>query len=206
MSVIDIFAFVGGVSAKLYDDIEDNEELLNFKKNTFLMELLKGFHYISFMAVGMTDNLFYLISYLGNFLHTFNNEEAFSNPYEYSLSYSFFFGLFLLNYSKMYEAITSLSSYDSFIEMFGLSLFLGSMFSEPFLINVETSLIKLCYRLTCSLISLFLYFICKFPTNKYIYFYFFGYLGCSSIIQYICLNKKINKLEEKDDCKLIIKT
>jgi len=155
------------------------------------------------LSVGMTDNLFYFILYLGNLLHSFKNKDAFSNPYEHSLMYSFSFGLLLLNYSKMYETITSLNLYNSSIEIFGLLFFLCCISIEPFLINSEISLFKLCVRMSLSLVCLFLYFVCQFPTNEYIFLYSFGYMLCSTIVQYICLNKKINKLEEHPDCNSI---
>lgn len=201
MSVIDIFAFVGGLSAKLYDDIEDNEEFIELRKNIFLTELLKGLHYISFMSVGLTDNLFYLISYLGNLLHSFKNEEAFAKPYENSLIYSFSLGLLLLNYRTIYETIETIQMY----EIFGILFFLACMFIEPFFIKSETSLLKLCVRISLTFISVLLYFLCAIPTNKYIFLYSCGYMLSSSIVQYISINKKI-KDENDDEIDKIVKS
>ena len=104
MVIIDIFSFIGGFSAKLYDDIEDNVYFSDFKKNNFLMELLKGLHYVSFMTVGMTDNLFYFISYIANLFNLIGNNHAYSNPYEHSLIYTFSVGLLALNYTKIYNS------------------------------------------------------------------------------------------------------
>ena len=94
MSVLDIIALIGGISAKLYDDFEDNIYFTKFKNNLFLMELLKGLHYISFMCIGMTDNLWYILVYLGNILNAIMNKNGFSNPYEHSVIYTFLLGLF----------------------------------------------------------------------------------------------------------------
>ena len=63
MEIMDIFSFIGGFSAKLYDDINDNIYFTDFKKNIFLMELLKGLHYITFTSVGLQDPLFFIIHY-----------------------------------------------------------------------------------------------------------------------------------------------
>ena len=194
MSIIHIFAFLGGLSAKLYDDIEDNEEFKELNKNIFLKELLKGFHYISFMSVGLTDNLFYLLSYIGNLLHSLKNEEAFKNPYENSLIYSFSLGLLLLNYRTIYETITTINNY----ELFGILFFLLCMFIEPFFIKSEISLPKLCIRIFLLFLSVILYFICLCPTNKFIYLYACGYMLASSCVQFICIHKKINDENEND--------
>jgi hypothetical protein len=42
-----IAAFLGGLVAKMYDDISDNEKLIQYKSE-FILELLKGLHYIFF--------------------------------------------------------------------------------------------------------------------------------------------------------------
>ena len=135
MEIMDIFSFIGGFSAKLYDDINDNIYFTDFKKNIFLMELLKGLHYVSFMSVGMTDNLFYFISYIANLLNLLANKDAFSNSYEKSLLYTFLLGLFALNYKKMYESIKSINLYS--LNIFGVLLFMSFMFGEPLILNSE---------------------------------------------------------------------
>jgi hypothetical protein len=197
MVIIDIFSFIGGFSAKLYDDIEDNVYFSDFKKNKFLMELLKGLHYVSFMTVGMTDNLFYFISYIANLFNLIGNNHAYSNPYEHSLIYTFSVGLLALNYTKIYESIKLIKLYS--INTFGILFFIGFMVIEPLFLNSEVSLLKLCFRVSSSLICLFLYLMCDMPTLKNIFIYCFGYLICSSGIQFISLNKEIKKLKENND-------
>lgn len=204
MEIMDIFSFIGGFSAKLYDDINDNIYFTDFKKNIFLMELLKGLHYVSFMSVGMTDNLFYFISYIANLLNLLANKDAFSNSYEKSLLYTFLLGLFALNYKKMYESIKSINLYS--LNIFGVLLFMSFMFGEPLILNSEVSLIKLCFRISSSFICLFLYFMCDVPTFKFIFIYMAGYTICSSIIQFISLNKQIKKLKENDNDELSIES
>lgn len=193
MTIIDIFSFIGGFSAKLYDDIEDNN-YLSIYKNPFTMELLKGLHYLSFISVGMEDNLFYFISYVANVFNMTSNNEAFSKPYEKSLLYIFLFGLLLLNYAKMYEEIISFNVYS--FDTLALIYFLCSMFAEPLFISSDVSLTKLCVRISSSLIFLFLYFMCNTQTPKHIIIYVFGYLSCSSFIQYISLREEIKHLKK----------
>ena len=70
---------------------------------------------------------------------------------------------------------------------------------EPLLLNSEVSLLKLCFRVSSSLVCLFLYLICDMPTLKNIFIYCFGYLICSSVVQFISLNKEIKKLKENNN-------
>lgn len=161
------------------------------------MELLKGLHYVSFATVGMTDNLFYFISYIANLFNLIGNNHAYYNPYEHSLLYTFLLGLLALNYTKIYESIKLIKLYS--INTFGFLFFLGFMLIEPSFLNSEVSLLKLCFRLSTSLICLFLYLICDMPTFKNIFIYCFGYLICSSGVQFISLNKEIKKLKENNN-------
>jgi len=197
MEIIDVFSFIGGFSAKLYDDINDNIHFSDLKKNLFLMELLKGLHYVSFMSVGMTNNLFYFISYIANIFNLLGNNDAYSNPYEHSLLYTFSLGLLALNYNKIYESIQSIKLYS--LNTFSFLFIITFMGIEPLFLNSEISLAKLCFRISSSVVFLFFYLICDMPTFKYIFIYFFGYLFCSSIIQFISLNKEIKKLKENNN-------
>lgn len=204
MEIIDIFSFIGGFSAKLYDDINDNIYFIDLKKNIFLTELLKGLHYMSFMSVGMTDNLFYFISYIANLANLLANNDAFSEPYEYSLTYTFSLGLLALNYKKIYDSIKLIKLYS--LNTFGFFLLISFMFGEPLILNSEVSLIKLCFRISSSFICLFLYFMCDIPTFKFIFIYMAGYMICSSIVQFISLNKQIKKLKENNNDELSIES
>ena len=81
-------AFLGGLSCKLYDDLNDNIVLKKFCNATF-MEYLKGIHYVSFVSVSMNDPLFFIICYIGCFINHIRDGDAFKEPYEHSLLYSF---------------------------------------------------------------------------------------------------------------------
>lgn len=195
--IFDIFSFLGGLSAKLYDDFNDNPLFLNLKNNKFLMELLKGLHYLSFISVGMEDNLYYVLFYIANVMNYLTSIEAFSEPYENSIIYTFLFGFFLLNYTKIYQSIQSIKIYS--IDTVSYLWFIASMFIEPVMINKDLSLNKLCFRICCVLLSLLFYFICEIKTFKLIFIYVFGYLSCSCVIQYISLREEIKKLYKKNE-------
>jgi hypothetical protein len=61
-----LIALLAGATAKLYDDLEDNNLLQKFRNNT-LMEFLKGLHYISFITVSIEEPMFFIIQYVTNF-------------------------------------------------------------------------------------------------------------------------------------------
>ena len=80
---------------KLYDDLVDNKCLKPYK-NKFIMELLKGLHYITFTSVGLQDPLFFIIHYCVNIFNFFGGKNSWENPYENSLFYSFFILWFII--------------------------------------------------------------------------------------------------------------
>ena len=53
---------LGGAACKLYDELEDNIYLKQFK-TALLMEGIKGLHYISYTVVSILDPLFFIIGY-----------------------------------------------------------------------------------------------------------------------------------------------
>ena len=93
-------AFLGGLSCKLYDDLNDNIVLKKFYNTTF-MEYLKGIHYISLVSVSIDDPLFFIIFYIGCFLNHLRDGDAFKEPYEHSLLYSFILLFIILDYTKI---------------------------------------------------------------------------------------------------------
>ena len=94
-------ALLSGLSCKLYDDLNDNIVLKKFYNTTF-MEYLKGIHYISFTVISIDDPLSFITFYLANFLlHLLGNDDAFKEPYEHSLLYSFMLLFIILDYTKI---------------------------------------------------------------------------------------------------------
>ena len=95
-----LLSFLGGSSAKIYDDLNDNECLKQFYNNTF-MEFLKGIHFILFTAVSIHEPLFFYIFYAANILNYLSNTKNWNFPYELSLIFSFFILFFIIDYKKV---------------------------------------------------------------------------------------------------------
>lgn len=203
--IFDFFSFLGGLSCKLYDDFNDNPLFSNFKDNKFLMELLKGLHYLAYISVGMEDNLFYILYYIANIGNYLLNSSAFSEPYENSVIYTFLLGFFLLNYTKVFETIKSIKIYS--IDTISLLLLLFFGWIEVVIINDEVSFNKFYMRILGVMFFLASYFMSEIKTFKFLFIYIVGYLICSCIVQYISLTKiivsddKISTIDEK--CKTL---
>ena len=168
-----ILATIAGFVCKLYDDIYDNEKLIDYKSE-FNLELLKGIHYIIFTILCLSEPLFFIIQVIINTLHNLSNKVAFAPPYEHSLLYSFLILFFIIDYKKI-----SMTVYD-------LAPFFASacsLYIEPFVLKSEYSVFKLGIRLisTCNCIIASL-----LPFSKgitYILLYGVGYFLCSVFVQ-----------------------
>jgi hypothetical protein len=114
-----LIALLAGAAAKLYDDLEDNNLLQKFRNST-LMEILKGLHYISFITVSIEEPMFFIIQYVANLLNQFTNKEAWNKPYEYSLLYSGLLLFIIIDYKK----ITSFCLIDKLV---GIMFILGAV-------------------------------------------------------------------------------
>jgi hypothetical protein len=205
-----LIALLAGAAAKLYDDLEDNNLLQEFRNNTF-MEFLKGLHYITFTTVSVEEPLFFIIQYVMNIAHCFANKEGYSKPYEHSLLYSFFLLFIIIDYKKITSSCV--------IDMLQSILFILGMIFEPIAMkilceNSEYSFIKLIFR--CFLIlflTILLYFFTK--SNRYIIAYYIGYMFVSVLVQlysliYSLIMKKLKMekevvKEEKEEIKEIVK-
>jgi hypothetical protein len=198
-------SFLGGLSAKAYDDLNDNYKLKHFRNDTF-EEFLKGIHYISFTGVSISDPIFFYVNYIGNLLNHFANKDAFSESYEYSLLFSFPILFFMIYQS------TKISR-PSFLEYIFFIIFLVGMYVEPILARVffdipdenssgefssgEFSHGKLFTRIIFVLFCILYIFFDVSGTVSNIYSYMAGYLGLSAIVQYYSLY--INKESPLDN-------
>jgi hypothetical protein len=207
-------SFCSGLACKLYDDLQDNYLLENFKNNTF-MEYLKGVHYILLTTLSLENPLFFIFFYLGNFFYYLSNPIAFYEPYEHSLSYSFLLLVMLFDYTK----ITNIYFFDYIL--IGL-LFLINFFEplfEKFMhkinscpltddselksdlnLDKEFSYSKLYTGLFFLLVSILYCFLSQSATTFYIYCYFSGYFIVSVLVQYYSLtNYSIKHNSETPD-------
>lgn len=119
-------AMLSGMSMKLYDDLNDNDMLEPFK-NDFIMEYLKGFHYITFTATAISNPLFFYVNYAANILHCLTNQDGYACVYEHSVMYSFAL-LFVILYFKK-------QSHVGFYDYVLLLNLCGGCFIEPILAN-----------------------------------------------------------------------
>lgn len=76
-----IYPIIGGISAKLYDDIIDE----GIEVNETLKEALKGVQWITLALASIGDFNYSIIMYITNLAHHFGNPDSFKFPYEFSL-------------------------------------------------------------------------------------------------------------------------
>ena len=185
-----IISLIGGISAKVYDDIVDT----NIQVTDTFKESLKGVQWVTLTLLSVNDFNFTLLFYIINILNYSGNPDANSMPYEYSLLVIFPF-LMLLNYNTIKS-----------INIINLLLFIPFMilmFIEPCIITENVSLKKLISRSLISsglliLILLNNYFNLS-PSILKIAIYCLGYAITSSLFQYYMLyGSKIEKSQEEE--------
>lgn len=76
-----LYTVLAGISAKLYDDLTDNDIL----KDETMKEILKGSQWILLTLISQADFNFALPFYLTAFANSISDTEAFTAPYERSL-------------------------------------------------------------------------------------------------------------------------
>ena len=172
-------AVLAGVVCKMYDDVNDNQRLQQYK-NPVLMEALKGLHFISATILSIESTIFFLILYLMNALNRITNRKGFSEPYERSVFYSFAILFLFIDYSK----IVKLSKYD-----YGMiCLYLLGSLVESKISKEEISKFKMFFRFGMSAIMLLLINIFNLTDGViYISLYNIGYTILSSLVQYYSL-------------------
>jgi hypothetical protein len=188
-----LIAIIAGIFCKLYDDFEDNNYFIDFKNNKFLMEFLKGMHYILFTPLTLYNNLFYLLV-VSIILFAYNGDNSsFNNPYEKSLLQSYLLIFLLIDYKKLFNELTT--SFNLYILDSLLLLLMGvGSFIESKIITNEVGLIKMLGRYNVCLLCFLAYYFCNTETIKIMACYSFGYCVSSAYIQYMTLNHDINKL------------
>lgn len=186
-----LIALLGGAATKLYDDLDDNMLLQEYRNST-LMEFLKGIQYISFIVLSVEEPMFLIIQYLVNIVHHFGNKEAYNKPYEHSLLYSYVLLFFIIDYKK----ITNLCISDKLIS---IEAILGSAV-EPLInfdINAEYSISKLIFRVVGMIVITIQYYFSRSNSIKYAITYFMGYVVVSILVQ--CYSLRVKKLEAKEE-------
>jgi len=191
----EMLSLLAGISCKLYDDLEDNE-ILTSLKTPFILEVLKGFHYVLFTCVSLHSAAFFYFNYFLNFLHLLTNKNAYSNPYEKSVIFTFGILFFILNKS---EVSVDFNFYDSVTFLFGCLL----MYTEHLVCPDEVSSKKLSCRAIFFILfplgTLWMSWV-QSPAIKYSCWYQIGYGIISVMVQYYSLfvaKPPMDKEEEK---------
>ena len=173
----ELMCLLAGVSCKLHDDLEDNDMLCHLK-TPFILELLKGFHYILFTCVSLEESLFFYTNFYVNYVHLLVNRVAFTRPYEMSLCFTYGILFFIVNKSQMF---LNFNLYD-FMSVFTSLLVAGV---EHFLCPEEVSFKKLIMRsgLTIAIVSTLWLSWIESKSITYFCYYVLGYGVTSVIIQ-----------------------
>ena len=95
-----IAAFLGGIVAKMYDDIFDNKKLEKYKSE-FILELLKGLHYIFFTIISLKAPFFFIIMTIVGMLSYISCKNEWNNSYEKSLLITFSILLLFIDYKDI---------------------------------------------------------------------------------------------------------
>jgi hypothetical protein len=180
-----LISFLGGLTNKLYDDLNDNCILNHFRNDIFL-EYLKGIHFISFTSVSIEDPLFFIFLYTVLIVNRYTNCDAYTEPYEKSLFYSFLLIFVILDYTK----ITNIGLFDKI----SLIMFCITMGSEPVCVkNIEHSFLKLITRIIGLIGTTLICLFGTYNTTKHVFSYCAGYYLMSVLVQYYSLinNEKI---------------
>jgi len=174
-------AFLGGITCKIYDDLNDN----NLLTNKHAKECLKGIQWILLTILTISDFNFGVGFYTFNAINAGVNFHEWNKPYESSL---------LILYPLLIIYSYPTRTFASFYEIFLLLLSYSSTSIEAFIFTEEYSIKKLLCRIFSLFSAIFWIIVCSyFNQSKYIIkilYYFVGYFLVSSIFQaYSCFPK-----------------
>jgi len=178
----ELLSLFAGISCKLYDDLEDNEVLALFK-NPFILEVLKGFHYVLFTCISLQNSAFFYFNYFLNFLHLLTNKFAYSNPYDKSVFFTFGILFFILNKSEM---PVDFNLYDLMAFLFGCLLMYTEHLICPDEVSIKKLLCRVIFFIGFPLGTLWMSWI-QSPAIKYSCWYQIGYGIISVMVQYYSL-------------------
>ena len=178
-----IYSTLSGISAKLYDDLTDNNLLTD--KTT--KEVLKGSQWILLTLISQTDFNFALPFYLTAFANSFSDTEAFVSPYEKSLLILYPFLLLI----SLHTAKSFTSGDITFAALTTLALL-----TEPFINSEEYSYRKFGTRFAAFVWSIIMLRFFNFsPSVMKAISFFVGYsfISCCFQIYMTTQNPETNK-------------
>ena len=197
MSKIAISAFFAGVVCKMYDDLVDNPKLHKYKTE-FLLELLKGLHYILFTFVSINEPIFFLMFCVSNTLYNICDKKAYHNPYENSVLYSFLSMFLLIDYNNF--NINKLKI--NFVTVYVVISYFSFFILDSLLCKSEIGILKIISRTLALIWSLLIVLLfqnkisCAFIN---VMFYNIGYLFISIMVQsYSLITNSNNNITPKE--------
>jgi hypothetical protein len=174
-----LYAFLGGLSAKFYDDLISDNKII---KSEIIGEILKGIQWIILTLISVNDFNFTSIMYSVNVANHFGNSKAYTEPYEKAL-------LILYPILLIFSFSTRVSI--PYMDILLLIISIICMCLEPIVSKNEVSFKKLVLRIFISISLICIIFLSSyFDISKSIIkllYYALGYLGFSSLFQFYCL-------------------
>jgi hypothetical protein len=147
-------------------------------------------------------------------LNYYSNNNAFDEPYENALKYSFFILFFIVDYVRLYdniidyfskfinfiqnESLYNIITSSYFITIYSCIITAITMYIEPLICYEEYSMKKMISRIGFSIYFLGLNIFFELEEFSYITLYILGYMLCSCLSQIYCYISKENDLEEKE--------
>lgn len=193
-----LLTFLAGLSAKFYDDLKDNDNLIKFK-NRYISEILKLFHMGAFIKVSFHNPLFFYITAIVVLFNIIGDKSCYKFVYERSLFIAISLFMFFFDNSRIQFPSISI----------GLSIFVitlitcVSAYLEATIIREEYSYRKLFCRIFGILWAtlIYYYFLPIYDTMSLIHMYVIGYLFFSILVQiyslFICEPEIKNKTKSK---------
>ena len=178
---MEVFALIGGSTAKIYDDIIDN----NIQVNPVILESLKGLQWMSLTALSINDFNFNILFLALVSLNYFFDKTAYSTPYEKSFPVLIVPLLTNFNTAKQFDFLD-------------LGLFLGisgGLFIDSILFkNIEIDISKCIFRMILAFFAIISFCILKYykfhSTMMIVFLYFISYTIISSLFQlYMLINQ-----------------
>jgi hypothetical protein len=126
------YACLGGIVAKVYDDLSDNDLL-----DPLVGEILKGCFWILLTLLSYNDFNFSVLNYGVNALNAYSNPSGYKDPYETTLLILAPFFI-LISYSTAF--------FPSVKDLMYILTFVVGMFLEPLFVTEEFSFRKLLMR------------------------------------------------------------
>lgn len=174
-----LFSILGGISAKIYDDMSDNGLLTN----KLIEELLKGSQWVFLTLISHNDFNFTSFIFFINFLNLITNWNAW---YDYEISLQILYVLFIpLSFSTRKQL--------SFVDMLYILCFSICMGLEPLIITEEYSQRKFLFRSITTLVIYIGLFVGHYNGVSWsllkVGMYSLGYALVSSIFQLYMLTQ-----------------